>query len=172
MEKYKFFLILTCMTCLFYISCEKTGIQTTETEISDEQKISTRTVEDCEDCPVDYCCCSIELWSGTEVANLQTCGFSNGTYECGTFDPPGNCSDFHGFGDDFILEESPGNPRVIVCKEENGFFRIYNNTNAQIVIRMTCQADVTVPVFVLITIPAFSFVYYSTDGSCLLSECE
>lgn len=159
------------LTGLFTLSCEKTGIQTTVSEISREQKISTRTVEDCEDCPVDYCCCSIELWNGTDVADLSLCGFSNGTYMCGTYIPPGNCSQFHGIGEDILLEDDDIT-RVIVCKEENGIFRIQNNTNATITIRITCHADQTIAQFKTKTLATMEVVFYSTDDGCFLTECE
>lgn len=159
------------MTCLFYISCEKTGYLN-QKEITDNQRISNRTVEDCEDCPLDYCCCSIELWGTTTIAPLNLCGFSNGASMCGTYNPPGNnCANFSGVGENILLE-SPDDRGVIVCKEENGVFRIANTSNNPVTLRMTCQADQTVPTFVIINIPGTSVVFYSTDDDCLLTECD
>ena len=129
-----------------------------------------RTVDGCEDCN-DDCCCTIQLWNGTLEADISVCGFTTGDYLCGTFSAPGSCDDVVGNGEDILLED-PNNARVYVCKEANGVFRIFNNESSSVTLRISCQADeITNPDYVIITIPAHSAVFYSTDGSCVLTEC-
>jgi hypothetical protein len=84
--------ILLCLAGLaFCIGCEKATVQA-ENQYKTPQgewiNITPRTVDRCEDCPVEYCCCAIEIWALTDEADIDVCGFSNGTYLCGTFDPP------------------------------------------------------------------------------------
>jgi hypothetical protein len=174
--KTQFHIILLCLAGLaFCIGCEKTTVQA-DNQYKTPQggwiNITPRTVEDCDDCPVDYCCCAIEIWGFTDEADISVCGFSNGGYLCGTFDPPGTtCPNVAGIGEDIVLEDD-GLRRVAVCKDKNGSFRIFNNGGTTITVRMTCRYDLTNPVWTIINIPGHSAVYYSTDSNCALSSCS
>ena len=156
------------LTALLY-SCEKTADQSTTGNVAYNGQLASRTVEDCEDCPENYCCCGIELYGTTTSANIDVCGFSNGTYSCGIYFPSG-CSAFGGYGENFQLDETDL-PRVAVCKEENGVFRIYNNESYTITIRITCQHDISSPQWVTINIPATSAVFYHINGDCEVVQC-
>ena len=165
------FLIMLCLSLLvLQYGCEKTELQ--KASSTDAIKITNRTVDGCEDCNVD-CCCTIQLWEPSDEADIDVCGFtSSDEFSCGQYDPPGSCAEFSGHGENIILSD-PSNPRVYICKEPNGVFRIFNNDASSVTLRISCQADeITNPDYVILTIPANSAVFYSTDGSCVLTECE
>lgn len=155
---------------MFYIACEKSSIHESRVENSIQIPLGPRTVEDCEDCPIDYCCCWIEIWGLTSDADISICGFSNGDYSCGIFFPGGNCDAFGGLGEDLDLDEIE-QPRVLLCKEKNGVFRIANNTGVLISLKITCQAAVTNPQYELVFIPNGGVVYYYTNSDCEVEEC-
>ena len=166
MEKYSFFLILTCMTCLSYISCEKTGIQYNHT---DNLPLELRR-GDCEECPgVDECCCGVSLDGDATNATIRLCGTSDGAGACAGSDTCGNS--FSGGGQQIVLN-SISNPKQAFCMLEGSPFWIYNagTGNAEIVI--TCQGDLTVPQLIQLHLSPGDSIYYETNGSCLLSECD
>ena len=161
-------IFISVIFSFLYTGCEKADLQNSTP--NDTVQITNRVVDDCEDCPVDYCCCAIELYGFTDDAEISVCGFTNGVYLCGTFDPPGTCANLTAGGEDIHLLD-PNNIRVLVCKEENGVFRIFNNESFQITIRITCQFGSTNPQWVVLTIPAHTEVFYSTNGQCGLTAC-
>jgi hypothetical protein len=171
-----YFYILVCMAISLFAACEKPALHDgngagDNSPQGEWIRLTPRTVDECEDCPVDYCCCAIELWAFTNEADISVCGFSNGDYLCGTYNPPGDCDDISGIGEDILLTY-PDLTGVLVCKEESGAFRIFNNGGSTITIRMTCEYDLTSPTWTVITIPAHSEVFYATDGDCELSQCQ
>lgn len=160
--------IFMCMIALFVFgACENTDQHASI--LTDKIQIDPRTVDDCEDCPVDYCCCTILSLEITTI-DISVCGFSNGDYLCGVYTPGGNCSQFSGIGED-ITFTPPSNLRVYLCKEKNGVFSIFNAESFTVSVRLSCQVDITNPQFININIPAHSFVFFSTNSDCELEQC-
>ncbi len=152
------------------LACEQ--YDSSQPESDTWTRVYPRTVEGCDDCPIDYCCCAIEIWGFTTAANISVCGFSNGNYICGTFDPPGTaCPNVSGYGEDIALDYT-NLPHVAVCKDKNGVFRIYNNEDYAITIRITCEYNVTSPNWTVINIPEGEDVFYSTSSNCGLALCQ
>jgi hypothetical protein len=172
MTNYRFFFILACMTCIFYISCEKTGYQINNSRILDEQRIVPRDINDCDECPVDYCCCGIELAGNSTVANLILCGVydvDTPTTPCGTSSPPSPCLSISGSIKTIDLNSS--DPKDMFCLPTGGSFSITNTDTEPVTIRFTCHADLTIADFVTITIGGTDTVYFDSNGTCFLTEC-
>ena len=170
MYKIHFSLILTCMMCMFYTSCEKAGIQDS---IKGNAKIEYRAIDDCEECPAENCCCTIELENGTQ-ADLILCGVWNNTSPsnpCSTSNPPSPCSAISGITS-LIALNSITNPREHFCLPIGGSFRIFNNTGMEVKLILTCQADMTEPDYETITMGIDDVLYFDGDGNCLLEPCD
>jgi len=175
MKQYKFFYILTCMFCFFYISaCEKTTLQSTGNDVTDKDVISNRTVDDCEDCPnEDDCCCSAELQnpSGSSVT-LRFCGTSDGASAC-SGSPVGPCPSFSGGGQQFTLSTGAGNFRKAFCMVPGNTFWIFNaSSTLNADIYLSCQNDLIGPQILTLSIPPLTAWTYTTDSGCELTLCE
>ena len=168
-----FFSLLSAAT---YLGCEKFGIppadevllESPATPFPATGALADR-ADDCGDCPVDDCCCGIELLTDVSVT-IELCGTSDGPSDCGPFDPGGSCSTVQGGGQSFNLIFST-NPRGVFCMDKNADFMIGNTGNNAIQIRVTCQNDLTNPQSDTITIPAQTRVYYHNDGDCEVDPC-
>jgi hypothetical protein len=168
MKETKVFVILACMTCFFYNSCEKSGY-TNEIGLNDNQRISNRTVEDCEDCPnITDCCCAVELQDDDDVITLHLCGTSDGASACTGLD---NCgATFTGGGQQFTLQL--GDSRRLFCVGQGNSFWIRNlHPSKPADLYITCQAGLTSPQIDTISIPSSLYWYYDTDNSCELTYC-
>ena len=170
-----FFSLLSAAT---YLGCEKTGIppagevllESPSTPAPATGALADR-ADDCGDCPVDDCCCGIEILSGgLPQADIVLCGTSDGTDNCGPVSPGGGCPTISGGGQSFTLNIST-NPRHIFCISKNAAFEIGNLESGSIRIRITCQAELTNPQDSILTIPATSKVYYQTNGDCEVDPC-
>jgi len=172
MESKNIFSILVCMLGLLIItSCEKAEIHKSLVTTNDEvQAREDDCVDDCDDCPVNDCCCSIQLLSlgSTTLGFCGTSGPCVSTMTCGLSGLP-FCPDINGFVETISLIGQSST--VLFCVPQNSQFGIISATGAPVV-RLTCQIGQTSPQFVTIqlnTPPAKP--YWSTDSDCLLTSC-
>ena len=170
MNHLRYSIIFACFLIgLFTLSCEKTGLQTTD---ASHQKISSRSVEECEDCPNDDdCCCAVELQNPTtQDALLSLCGTSDGASACSEI-AVGTCSAISGGGQ--VIYIQPGDSRRLFCMGPGNPLRIRNlNSSANANIFLTCQHGQTNAQIVPLSIPPSTSVFYGVGGTCLLTECD
>ncbi len=160
------FTIFLSMTSLMMLSsCEQnethaTGLQT------DESPILPRTVEDCDDCPEEYCCCVVENLMNFPVDQLF-CGVYTMTAgsACGPVSPGSPCGTISGTSY-LISMDAFGNG--FFCVEDSASFSILN-LSASANLRITCKANEVNPPWVGFTIDS-SPVYYNVED-CNLEGC-
>ena len=173
MKTLSFPTILTCMMCMFYISCENAGIQDS---IKGNAEISYREIDDCEDCPAQHCCCTIEIDEGGGNAFLDICGvYTNETVSnpCGPFSPESPCSTIDEGANSPINLLLLTNPRDYFCLPFDGSFRIYNRGTLTANLKMTCQADnPTNPIYTYFRLDSAEAKYFHELLDCELEECE
>lgn len=161
------------MTSLFLLSsCEQSELQQ-KSKTYPALPVSYRSaIEDCEDCPIDYCCCEIELLAPNSLSNVSFCGVFLGVSgtPCGPFSPGSPCSTFSG---SYVSEPllNTGD-RFLFCAPIGGSFSIQNTSGHTIRIRFTCQYDVTNPDEQIIQLEDTEIAYFFNDGSCVLTECN
>ena len=152
------------------VGCEKSTDQTQNT--NQNWPITVRTpLDECSDCPVECCCCGIELLSGS-TAMLEFCGLCEGDYLCGTYSPGSPCSTVSGIGKNMTLIPSPGHVREVFCVAPGASFRIRNASSYQVTFKFTCQYDVTPNTFTTITLQSGESRFFYNDGSCITAECH
>ena len=158
------------MICFFFLfSCEKTSLQNTSREVSENTRVSQRQITDCDDCD-DDCCCGIELVSAMGTTNFRICGVSSETGTCGPVTPPSPCSSISGGGTAFTL--SSGSPKFGFCMLLGNSFYIQNLSSLDVAVYITCQYDVVFSQRIQITIPANGgIVYIDTFGNCQVVSC-
>ena len=159
-------IIILCFGCLILsLGCDKADIQ--KSLPKDDPKLTSRT-DDCEDCPVNDCCCAVVLTGGvTPPATVTLCGTDGprlSTTECGPIEA-GACT-IMGYTLDRTL--TSGSPRGFFCMAPNTAFCLQGPVNAQLSI--TCQVGQTSPQTVNVTLGA-SKVYYTVNGDCELVSC-
>lgn len=169
--------LFSLLSAATYLGCEKSGIPPTEEVLPDSPVTPvpasgalTSRADECEDCPVDDCCCGIELFGSTFSADIELCGTSDGSDSCGPFSPGGGCGTISGGGQSFTLTDVT-NPKKLFCMDKNAAFQIGNTSNSSIQIRVTCQENLASPLYDTITIPAQSRIFYQTNGDCELDPC-
>jgi len=151
------------------ISCDKAEIQKSQ---KDNSEITSRT-DDCDDCPVLDCCCSITYVSG-DAAELEICGSTGNrlsTTTCGPVDPPGNdCPNVSAtyYLGPFQLDGN--NTRELFCVPENASFMI-NVLQRNTVVSITCQQGQTSPQTVTPTLVFGNRYFFETNGDCELDTC-
>lgn len=159
------------MTSFFlFVSCEQSELQTTEKADTTLPVIPRTPVEDCEDCPVDNCCCVVELISGSE-ANLLFCGVYSGMAgsTCGSFSPPSPCATVSGISSTINLY-STSPTRSLFCLSAGGSFRL-ENIGASVLIRITCQYDDITPDWENIELDEDEVLYFDSNAGCFLVGC-
>ena len=140
------------------------------TSIQDQQ-LDSRTVSSCDDCPIDDCCCAIELqFPLTGSANLRLCGTSNRFGLCSPPSPPSPCSSISGGADGIML--TPANIRGLFCMNQGNSFSIYNNGMFPAVIKVSCLYDQTDAKFAFITIDPGEYAYFFNDNGCEHTLCQ
>ena len=165
MTNYRFFLILTCMTCLFYISCEKTGLQTTSN--NDNKPIQTR--GDCDECPgVDECCCAVWLDDDYNAADLRFCGTSDGASACSGVSYCGTA--FSGGGQQLNLSD-PNERKKTFCMNQGSPFYVVNYSSSPTGIIISCQDGFANPDTVHRKIQGLDTFYFETNALCELAPC-
>lgn len=164
-----FFVILTCsMLLMAMTACERSELQ--KSAINDTNSISTREVADCDDCPIDHCCCGLQLVNTATPIFFRLCGTSDGTGSC-SYSPPGPCSSINGGGQSKTLQFT--DPKLLFCMAKGNSLSVWNtNLLTPAIVTLTCQEDVANPQTILDTIPAGMTHFYLINNSCIGDECE
>jgi len=168
-----YLLILFCLFSLFMItSCEKAEIHKSLVTINGEvQAREDDCVDDCEDCPINDCCCSVQLLS-IGSTTLDFCGTSGpcvSTMACGFSGLP-FCPDISGFLETITLTGQFSS--ALFCVPQNSQFGITSATGGTPQIRLTCQVGQPSPQFVTITLNSPPpKPYWSTGSDCSLTSC-
>lgn len=156
------------MICMFIsTSCEKTDIQ----KPTALKHIEGRScpITDCDECPDDDCCCSVELLSATPTT-LHFCGTSGpclSTMTCNVGGLP-NCPDISGFDQSISLNQFQ---TTLFCVPKNAPFGITSASGTPTV-RVSCQVGQTSQQFVTITLNTPpDKPYWSTNDNCFLTDC-
>ncbi len=164
-------IFICLMTLLVFHSCDQSEHQL-KVPLDTTQQITNRTIEDCGDCPIGYCCCAIELLDG-DIADLLFCGVYTamiGT-TCGPFTPPGNCPTVSGISSTISLGDM--NPtRGLFCVGTGGAFRLEYLGVESVLIRISCQYNDVTPDWEYITLDEDDVLYFDSNGGCFLMECN
>jgi hypothetical protein len=164
MKNNLFCFILVLMS--FTIACDKSEIQKAALKI----EARDHCIDDCDECPPDDCCCTVELLSGGPTT-LHFCGTTGpclSTMVCGAASL-GNCPDISGFRESITLLNT--SDRDLFCAAKNAPFGI-SVASGTPTIRITCQTGQTNPQSVTITLntpPDKPF--WSTGNDCSLTNC-
>lgn len=149
--------------------CERAELQ--KSSPIDNEKITSRG-DDCTDCPVEDCCCFVELVAGSS-ATLIFCGTSGpevSTQSC-DFDVDG-CPTTSGYSFTTMLDDT-NDPSEFFCMQKNTAFRIAI-ANGSATLNVTCQYGQMNPQvlnFSLSSIAGPNRRYFTVDGDCELTEC-
>jgi hypothetical protein len=161
MKYNNYFLIFICMISFFvFSSCEHAELQKSSI---DDQKISTRTEIECEDCPVADCCCAVELLEGSNV-QMEFCGTSSpnvSTVTCGP-DYWGNCT-IQGYILNLLLQNV--SEFEIFCMPVSSAFWIKSQDTGSV--RITCKYGQTGYTSQDVTFPGKTNLF--VDGECDIS---
>ncbi len=166
--KATFINLMICLSMGFMAACEKAEVQ--KSNLATDPKLENRTVDDCMDCAVTDCCCSVTLLSDAPV-EIQFCGTSTpfiSNIDCST-ENVGMCNDISGHIEYIVLD--PQFDTDTFCVQQNTPFGIiYANINAQI--RITCQVGQATPQTQVITLNTPpNKPYWVVDGDCELTPC-
>ena|SRR5690349_2989682 len=157
------------------ISCDKSTDQSQTQTSSQKWPVTVREpLDECEDCPIDCCCCGIEIISNNPIT-LELCGLREGDYLCGTYYPGSPCSSISGTGKNITLTPSGpfGHPREVFCVEPGASFRIFNQSSTlPASFKFTCQYDVTPNTFITVTLQPHEERFFFNDGSCITEGCH
>src|SRR5688572_28623998 len=115
----KYFSILFCTISMLMISaCEKSEIHKSTSVIEDRSDC----VDECTDCPLEDCCCSIELTSMNSI-NLTFCGVTDpclSSIPCG----PTTVNGCTISGYELYSTLTSMNPTTLFCVDKNSAFYI------------------------------------------------
>jgi hypothetical protein len=172
MKNFQSFLILICMMSMLYVSCEESKVHG---DLLSGPEIKYREIDDCEDCPQQHCCCSIELQENSPLANLELCGvYTNETVStpCGPFTPPSPCASFSGSKSPMTLDPA-GDGRKLFCLEFGETFRVVNNNSIEAVrLKVSCRASDTAPTYLFFQLNPAEEIFFTEVGECDLEECS
>lgn len=157
------YMLCFCLTAC-WMSCEKADIQKSS---KDDTLITTRT-DDCENCPIDDCCCAVEL-NGSSSADLLLCGTDNYIGLC-SVSPPSPCSAISNGGVHLSLNSST--TYGVFCMVKGNSFSVYNNGGGSASLKVSCQHDQAHPQTVTFSIGAGNYAYFLNNSSCELSQCQ
>ena len=159
--------MLICMVSTYFLSCDNTEVQKS---IIDNLPIEPR-VDDCTDCPMTDCCCSVGLLDGDDV-ELYICGSTTDltNIECGPVEV-GNCEIE---GHILITTITSLSPIGYFCMTENSAFYIQNrNTSGNpSTVRITCQAGQVGYQSIDIELSPMETEYVICGEGCRVDECE
>jgi len=162
--------ILFCMTCMFMLpACEKSIDQTQVSVVDQNGQITTREEADCSICPLDCCCCGIEMVN-TQGFMLEICGLCDGDFLCGPFSPNPPCSTVSGIAKNLTFS-LPNQARHTFCVEPGASIRITNISGMPAVFRFTCEPHLSPPPYVNVTLAPGAFEYFYNNGSCMVVGC-
>ena len=153
------------MTSMFFLqSCETAEIQ--RSSVKGDLLIEPRNIDDCEDCPVDDCCCAIAILTGPFL-DIDLCGTSTPNK------PSTPCSSTIGScnisGFIFTLPTlNSTNTIEYFCVPVNGSFYVRSSQTGSA--RITCQAGQAGYQSVDVSFPATRG--FTTNGLCELGGCQ
>ncbi len=152
------------MTSMFFLqSCDSAEIQ--RSTAKEDPLIEPRNIDDCEDCPVDDCCCAVAILEGSMI-DIDLCGTSTPnkpTTPCSQTIGSCNISGFI-----FTLPTlSMSNPVEYFCMPVNGTFYLRSSQSGKV--RVTCQAGQVGYQSVDVDLPATRGL--TVSGTCVLGGC-
>lgn len=167
MKKNSLLPILFCMSSvLFIMACEKAEVTNSSAKIEPRSDC----VDDCNDCPVNDCCCSITITEGGET-DLILCGTTDPCLSTTACRPAeaGNCI-ISGYTIEMTLN-SAGVATGLFCVDPNSPFYIQSSNNVSA--RITCRVGQSPPQGVNVTFntPPNNKAYYTVNGDCEISSC-
>ena len=151
--------------------CEKTSLQTTGNELSDN-RILPREVASCDECPNETdCCCGIDLQNPLLSASLRICGTSDGTLSCPGGSPPSPCITISNGGQGTGLLDST-DPKHLFCMVPGNSFYLTNNSSSEYAhIYVGCIFDEINGQRLTVSIPPSETWYFETSESCITARC-
>jgi hypothetical protein len=158
-----FLLISMFILVMAMVSCDKNEVQRTEGQPDSTTAVTNRTIDDCEDCPVDYCCCAVEVINPSDIYDLLFCGvYTNMTGSpCGPFSPGSPCGTISGISSLFQL--SSLNTRALFCVPTGGSFRILKTSGSGVTLRIACDLEQVNPTWFPFNIDGSPVYYYVND---------
>jgi hypothetical protein len=168
---------------LVVLSCDKSELQEqTGNKIANEHSevVNPNTdwidgtlqsrADSCADCPIDDCCCAIQIVA-TGSADINLCGTSDGTDNCGPADPGSPClSSVSGGGQTFTLDYTTA-PRHLFCMDKNATFWVSNLEDYSVDLWLSCQHDLTTPQSVQFSLAGGTTFFFNTNSSCVVDTC-
>ena len=164
-----FYILLCVFTLSGLISCEKAEIL--KSSVKDDKTITLRT-DDCDDCPVNDCCCEIVVTSGS--VTLEICGTTGNrlsTNSCGPVtNPPGSCNPVPStyYLGPIIL--GMGGSQIF-CVPVNSTI-MFNVTSGNANVDITCQKGQSTPQTVSTSFSLGNRYFFGTDGDCVIGPCQ
>lgn len=161
-------IVISIMTLFVFSSCESNDLQL-KSQADTETPILPRTITECDDCPVGYCCAAIELLEGA-TTTVEFCGVytaMSGSL-CGPFSPGSPCGTVSGTSSSIGL--SGNGDRKLFCVPNGGSFRIVGPSGGPYSVRISTDYDEVNPTWENLDLDTTP-LYYDTDGNCTLSEC-
>jgi hypothetical protein len=159
------FLILSFVSLIF-AACEKT-----ESNHAKHERLGIR-ADDCNDCPVDDCCCYVEL-DGSTSAVLTFCGTTNpdiSSTVCGPIAMQDPCPDVSGYYWNTTLN-SFSNPNEFFCVAKQSSIMI-GVGNAPTNLTLTCQYGQISSQVLNLSLSANEKLFFTADANCGLSTCH
>jgi len=164
--------ILFCLICMFMLTtaCEKSTDQSQVSVVDQNKQLTTREEADCSICPLDCCCCGIEMVD-LQAFDIEICGLCEGDYLCGPFSPNPPCSTVSGSGKNFMFS-LPLFARHTFCVEPGASIRIRNIGSTPALFRFTCEPHLSPPPYVNVSLPNPGDVaYFYNNGTCMVEGC-
>jgi hypothetical protein len=151
------------MACLFFIpSCDTGEIHKSESKA--DLLIEPRNIDDCEDCPVDDCCCAVAVLEGP--VDIDLCGTSTPNKPSTLCSQTIGACNISGFI--FTLPTlSISNPIEYFCMPVNGSFYLRSSHTGKV--RVTCQSGQVGYQSIDVDLPATRG--FTVSGSCIIGGC-
>jgi hypothetical protein len=165
MKNKHLFQTLVCLLAMFIVGCENSEF--TKKISSPDQPIELR-AEDCEDCPVNDCCCSVEMTAGLSM-ELVFCGTTGpflSSSEC-EFDIMG-CNLITGYYEYHTITSV--DPKYFFCVSPGTGFSI-GSTSGNASFTVTCQEGDLDPQSENFNISGPQRHYFTVNGGCEVGPC-
>jgi hypothetical protein len=162
-------LLFLIFCCAIFLCCSQQNNSSDLGDSTISQNIDSRTVADCEDCPSNDCCCTLELISDNNCA-LLTCGIDELGFASCWDSPTTNCPAIHGYEQylTFIANNTGGRYQRFCLRKGSSFE--FGNPFVSGTFILSCQHDIINPQMITITVGASR--RYVVDNSCYLTECN
>jgi len=170
--KTSFILYILCFSLIAcWTSCEKAIDTNISHKSSSQSQLLPRDGGECDNCPIDDCCCAVWLQPSEQEARIRLCGSSDGLLSC-SGNATGNCSAFSGGGHSWILQDG-GFEKAIFCMDQGDPFYVSNFASSDPAnIIVSCQNGATNPDTMWIQLGAGTSRYIQTNGSCEILPCQ